>query len=193
MRGLFCPAACNLYAYAPVAQLDRALAFGARRCRFDSCQARLAHAALKGIQALFFIILFFIGAAETFAEEPPARRAVCFKDSCFRVETAEDRLRQEKGLMFVDSLPEDSGMLFIYDDEAPRSFYMKNTLIPLDIIWINKYRKVVFIKRDAQPERSGEYETFCPEEKAMYVLELNAGSVDRMGLMYGDELQFESF
>lgn len=115
---------------------------------------------------------------------------IYFKNNSFLVEMAETKQQQEKGLMFVRSLPSNSGMLFIYKDEAPRSFYMKNTYIPLDIIWMNKEKKVVFIKKNAEPENLDAYETISPREEAMYVLELSSGSSERIGLRIGDKLQF---
>ena len=106
------------------------------------------------------------------------------------MEVAETKLQQERGLMFVKSLPFNSGMLFVYQDEAPRAFYMKNTYIPLDIIWMDKGRKVVFIKKNAQPSNLNAYETILPPDEAMYVLELNSGSADKIGLSIGDTLRF---
>jgi uncharacterized membrane protein (UPF0127 family) len=67
---------------------------------------------------------------------------------------------------------------------------MRNTYIPLDIIWIDKDKKVVFIKKDVASENNGVYETLTTQEEAMYVLELNAGSTQRIGLKLGDKLQF---
>ena len=106
------------------------------------------------------------------------------------MQVAETKQEQEQGLMFVKSLPPNSGMLFIYKDEAVRYFYMKNTYIPLDIIWMDKRKKVVFIKKNAQPVNLDVYETIQPQEEAMYVLELNAGSLDRIGLRVNDTLRF---
>ena len=68
--------------------------------------------------------------------------------------------------------------------------YMKNTYIPLDMIWMDKHKKVVFIKKNAEAENAGIYETIQPQEEAMYVLELNAGSSDKIGLRIGDCFQF---
>jgi uncharacterized protein len=118
------------------------------------------------------------------------KKLVYFKNNSFLVEVAETKQQQEKGLMFIESLPVNSGMLFIYKDEAPRSFYMKNTYIPLDIIWMDKEKKVVFIKENAEAAKLDVYETIQPQEEAMYVLELNAGSADKIGLRIGDKFEF---
>ncbi|MDD5116023.1 MAG: DUF192 domain-containing protein [Candidatus Omnitrophica bacterium] len=118
------------------------------------------------------------------------KKAVDFRGNTFFVEIAETKQDQERGLMFIKNLPADSGMLFVYEDEARRSFYMKNTYVPLDIIWMDREKRVVFIKKDARPGDAQVYETIHPQEEAMYVLELNSGSAEKIGLRPGDILQF---
>jgi len=118
------------------------------------------------------------------------RKTVYFKNNSFDVEVAKTNQEREVGLMFVKDLPANSGMLFIFENETARSFYMKNMLIPLDIIWMDKDKKIVFIKKDAQPANFDSYEVIRPDKPAMFVLELNAGKVDMIGLSIGDTLQF---
>jgi hypothetical protein len=146
----------------------------------------------KTTYASIISLLVFIGIIrlQLFASEAGEKKLIYFKSNSFLVEIAETKQQQEKGLMFVRSLPYNSGMLFIYKDEAPRSFYMKNTYIPLDIIWMDKEKKVVFIKKNAEPENLDAYETISPREEAMYVLELSSGSSERIGLRIGDKLRF---
>ena len=115
---------------------------------------------------------------------------VCVKGRCFSVELARTDQERSQGLMFRESLGHNQGMLFLFDEERPYPFWMKNTRIPLDIIWIDKNKKVVFIKRDARPCTLDECETIYPLGKAMYVLELNAGVADEIKLNPGDSLQF---
>ncbi|MDD5282248.1 MAG: DUF192 domain-containing protein [Candidatus Omnitrophica bacterium] len=142
--------------------------------------------------ALIIFVLLFIGVSRAQLTDSGIgeKKFIYFKNNSFLVEVAATKQQQEKGLMFVRSLPTNSGMLFVYADETPRSFYMKNTYIPLDLIWMDREKKVVFIKKDAKPATLDGYETICPQEEAMYVLELNAGSSDRIGLRIGDKLQF---
>jgi uncharacterized membrane protein (UPF0127 family) len=139
---------------------------------------------------IFALTFIDISAAQLSEPGEKEKRWVYFKHNSFLVDVAETEEQQEKGLMFVKSLPLNSGMLFIYREQAPRSFYMRNTYIPLDIIWIDKDKKVVFIKKDVASENNGVYETLTTQEEAMYVLELNAGSTQRIGLKLGDKLQF---
>jgi len=139
---------------------------------------------------IFILLSAGISQAQLLDSATHEKKTVNFKGNSFLVEVAETRQQQEKGLMFVKDLPADSGMLFIYKDQANRAFYMKNTYIPLDIIWMDKDKKVVFIKKNAKPESLRGFETIQPQEEAMYVLELNAGSADRIGLSIGDIWQF---
>ncbi len=100
------------------------------------------------------------------------------------VDKEEDRMR---GLMDRYNLPETAGMLFIFPDEEPRSFWMKNTFISLDIIYINSRKEIVSIQKYTQPKSTYS----IPSEKpAMYVLEVNAGFTDKNGINPGDKIEF---
>ena len=112
---------------------------------------------------------------------------VCMKERCFQVETALTPETQSRGLMYRESLDQDKGMLFVFKEEAPIPFWMKNTIIPLDMIWIDEDMTVVFIKKDAQP-----CDSVCPmivpDSTALYVLEINANITDEIGLHVGDKV-----
>ncbi|MBU0708835.1 DUF192 domain-containing protein [Patescibacteria group bacterium] len=115
----------------------------------------------------------------------------CFNSRCFNVELAVSPLEQSRGLMFREYLGEDEGMLFVYSQDSIHSFWMKNTLIPLDIIWISEGKRVVYISESVQPCVT----SICPivrsDSKARYVMELNAGTVEKIGLEIGDTLTLE--
>lgn len=115
---------------------------------------------------------------------------VCLRDHCFSVEIAKTRISRASGLMFRRELPFNRGMLFVFDDEKPRSFWMKNTLIPLDMIFFNKSKEVVAIKKNVQPCAAEDCPKIRPEERAKYVLELNGNISDQIGLKIGDRMQF---
>ena len=118
-------------------------------------------------------------------------REVCFQEDCFIVELAETPEQRTRGLMFRESMGASKGMLFVFEKEGQRSFWMKNTLIPLDIIWINENKEVVFVKKNAQPCSAGEEcEKIKSDELAKYVLELNAGVADKINLEIDDKLFF---
>jgi uncharacterized membrane protein (UPF0127 family) len=116
---------------------------------------------------------------------------VCLRDSCFNVELAITPSEQAQGLMFRYSLDSNAGMLFIYKEEQRRAFWMKNTYIPLDIIWLNRDGEVVYIAKNVQPCRDASYcPIISPDVAAAYVLEVNAGTCDAIGLSEGDTAQF---
>lgn len=94
----------------------------------------------------------------------------------------------QTGLMYRKSLGKTEGMLFVFEEEAPHSFYMKNTLIPLDIIFIDESLKIVHIHRNADPLN----ESGIPSEgPVQYVLEINAGLSDLWQLGVGDSIRYE--
>jgi uncharacterized membrane protein (UPF0127 family) len=95
------------------------------------------------------------------------------------------------GLMFRPSLPTDRGMLFIFDVERQPSFWMKNTLIPLDLFFLDSLGKVVDIVADAQPCAADPCPTYTSEELARAVLELAAGSAAAQGIQAGAVINFD--
>jgi uncharacterized membrane protein (UPF0127 family) len=106
----------------------------------------------------------------------------------FAVEIADTHEKQALGLMFRDSMPDDQGMLFIFPNEAPRSFWMKNTRIPLDIMYFDKELKMVSISADTPPCKVTRCPPYPSKAPAMYVLELNAGAAKKLGVGEGDKL-----
>jgi uncharacterized membrane protein (UPF0127 family) len=109
----------------------------------------------------------------------------------YSVEIADDDAERERGLMFRDAMAAHHGMLFIHDEDAPRAYWMKNTRIPLDILYFDANRRLVSMQRDVPPCSLGDE---CPpypsEGPARYVLELNAGEATRLELAPGAELRF---
>lgn len=103
-------------------------------------------------------------------------------DKKYKVEIADTLEKQEKGLMGRESLPEDQGMLFVYDEPQDLSYWMKNTLISLDIIFIDDDMEVVSVKQ-GQPMS----EEPITEDDVQYVLEVNSNS----GIEEGDQLVIE--
>ena len=143
----------------------------------------------KFLLAIFIIIilLIIIFAYTTFN----SKNKVCFDKNCFNIKIASTPDELSKGLMFRESLNKNSGMLFIFPEENFHSFWMKNTLISLDIIWINSDKKIVFIQRNAQPCQEENCEIFTPDEKALYVLEINSGIAENIELKVGDVMEFK--
>ena len=107
----------------------------------------------------------------------------------YKVEVADDDAERARGLMFRDELATGHGMIFVHDREEPQSYWMKNTKIPLDILYFDDARKLVAQQRDVPPCSAGDA---CPSypsnAPARYVLELNAGEAAKLKLENGAEL-----
>lgn len=106
----------------------------------------------------------------------------------FNVEVAATPLLRAQGLSGREKLSGDSGMLFIFDEPAIYSFWMKEMRFPLDIVWIDKSLNVVDITRNALPESYPE--TFSPKTPAQYVLEIPGGVAEEKDIKAGDAVTF---
>jgi len=109
------------------------------------------------------------------------------------VEIADTPAKHARGLMNRSEMDYNSGMLFIFGNEATRSFWMKNTLIPLDMIFIDSNYKIVNITKQAQPCKTIACEFYPSGVPAAYVVEVNGGFVDEKGIKIGDEIKVEMF
>jgi len=108
----------------------------------------------------------------------------------FKVEIADDEPERQRGLMFRESLARDRGMLFQFEESGPRSFWMRNTYIPLDIIYIAPDGKIVSIARNTTPFS----EVPIPSEgPANGVLEINGGQAAELGVEPGDTVRHPFF
>jgi len=108
-----------------------------------------------------------------------------------RVELARTTQEKAKGLMYRESLEEGQGMLFIYDRPARLSFWMKNTLIPLDMIFIGSDLIINHIEREAPPCLAGDIcPTYFSGEPDQYVLEVTGGYTEKINLQTGDLVEF---
>lgn len=103
----------------------------------------------------------------------------------FKVEIADSEMEREYGLMCRRALSPDRGMLFLFARETPQMFWMRNTLIPLDIIYIGADGRVVSISRNVQPLDESGAPSAGP---AKFVLELAAGRAAQIGLLPGDRV-----
>lgn len=103
----------------------------------------------------------------------------------FNVEIAASNANRQLGLMYRKSLPADAGMVFVFKREEPLSFWMRNTEIPLDIVYLDAAGRVVSIKQMKPFDESG-----VPSEgPARYAIELNQGTAATVGLKVGDTVQ----
>lgn len=109
-----------------------------------------------------------------------------------QAEIADTTEKRAKGLMYRDSLAKDRGMLFTFAEPQPWTFWMKNTRIPLDIIWMDGKKRIVHIERNVPTcSRTDDgCPQYQPNDNAMYVLELAAGVADALKLQRGSVLKF---
>ena len=114
------------------------------------------------------------------------RGTVCFKNNCIDVEVATNFRDRSIGLQYRNSLGKNDGMLFVFEESAFQGFWMKETFIPLDIIWLDKSKEIVHIKRRVQPCEQEPCKIYKSPKIAKYVLEINSGYADTLGLMEGD-------
>ncbi|MEX0998078.1 MAG: DUF192 domain-containing protein [Flavobacteriaceae bacterium] len=103
------------------------------------------------------------------------------------IEIADDEYKTQTGLMYRDSMEDNQAMLFIFPDAQVRSFYMKNTAIALDIIYIDENKNIVSFQKNTKPYDATSLPSGVPSQ---YVLEVNAGLSDKWGLEKGDRIEW---
>jgi uncharacterized membrane protein (UPF0127 family) len=109
------------------------------------------------------------------------------KTVSFRVEVARTPEERERGLMYRDRLAPDAGMLFAFDAPSALTFWMKNTFIPLDMIFMDGGRKILGIIENAEPRTLTSRNISQPSQ---YVLEINGGLSARLGIAPGAVVEF---
>ena len=108
-----------------------------------------------------------------------------------QAELADTPQKRSQGLMFRERLAPDAGMLFRFEDAGEWSFWMKNTKVALDILWIGPDKKIVHIEENVPICPKDPCPEYKPSKDALYALELPAGSVKREKLAKGMKLEFE--
>lgn len=131
------------------------------------------------------ILLLILVAISPFIFKSPKTAKIIIEGKTFNVEVADDEVERAKGLSGRDFLAADSGMLFVFENSDIHTFWMKDTKIPLDIIFINDNKIVEMMT--LQPPANNNIPSYTPQNKAQYVLELNAG----FGFKVGDEVKIE--
>lgn len=150
---------------------------------------------IQNVFVIHFITAFFFLFSQTsYSQEkfPSGELTIKTEETSydFNIELALDDSHRQYGLMFRTNLPEMNGMLFIYEEKKRLSMWMKNTFIPLDILFIDDDGKILRIAKSQQPRslsliRSG------GEAKA--VLELNGGLTNKLNIAVGDEIIYPTF
>ena len=134
-----------------------------------------------GVLILFLVLISFL----IFSGE--GKKEVAIQGRTIEVEISDTWEKRERGLMFREELCERCGMFFIFDEEKRHGFWMKNTKIPLDIVFIDRHNKVVDIHNAIPCNSSCHCKTYWPKEKAKYVLEVNGGMFNES--VVGEEIK----
>ena len=154
--------------------------------------------AVRGLQ--FAVVLAMLGCMKS---APPAANRepqtansgprVVFPDNAvIQIELATDDATREQGLMYRDQLASDQGMLFFFATSGNYPFWMKKTLIPLDMIWLDENRRIVAIKHNVPPCKADPCPSYDPNAIGKYVLEVASGVAARHALANGQTLRFEA-
>ena len=140
--------------------------------------------------------------AETVNEQPAATSKPVFRKdgelsfvdgktgkviNTIEIEVADDDAEREQGLMYRDTMAENAGMLFMMEAEEPQSFWMKNTILPLDILFADSDHRIVSIHKNCKPYSLDQIESIKP---ALNVVEVNAGYTGKYGIKVGDKISF---
>lgn len=139
---------------------------------------------------IFFIIVIYVSVILISFIFPKEEATVCINKKCVFVEIADTQLKRSEGLMFRESLENDKGMLFVFEKPGIYNFWMKNTYIPLDIIWIYDNQIIHFIT--AQPCFDENCTSFGPNNLSELVLEVNSGFVEKNNIKIGDPIIFKN-
>jgi len=115
-------------------------------------------------------------------------RAEMPSGAVYRLELALTPEQQALGLMYRESLPEKAGMLFVFGDADPHHFWMKNTMIPLDMIWMDESGKVLYVSANTPPCKADPCATYGPDGPARQVLEIAGGMATKEKVTVGAQL-----
>jgi uncharacterized membrane protein (UPF0127 family) len=142
------------------------------------------------------LIVASCGAAPKAAPPSPAGapavsgpRVTLPSGAVYRLELARTPEEQQMGLMFRESLTEHAGMIFLFNDGGAHPFWMKNTMIPLDMIWLDSEGKVLFVSADTPPCKADPCPSYGPTTPTANVLEIAGGMAKKEGIAVGSVLK----
>ena len=182
-------------------------------CRVPGAECRVPRAECRVLGAWCLVLVILAACAQPHAPAPPPAPGtvapgtsslapgtsapaltlqphVTFPDGArIWVEVAADDPSREQGLMYRDRMAADRGMIFVFAANGDYPFWMKNTLIPLDMIWIDDQQRIAHIASDVPPCKADPCPNVPPNATARYVLETNAGIAAKHHLKNGDVLK----
>ena len=141
---------------------------------------------MKVTLARFGLLLMAFGLVMTIQACAAKSPSVELNGKTFSVEVADNDASREHGLMDRTEMAADHGMLFVFDDDVPRAFWMKNTKIPLDMLYFDADRHLVSVQHNVPPCTADPCPAYSSGAPARYVLELNGGEAKKIGVSAGD-------
>ena len=137
---------------------------------------------LIGITSLYFLIPYFQN--KNFVESICQQNFINIEINKqeFHLKTACSNEEKQKGLMFVESMPENEGMIFVYDKPKPLSFWMKNTYIPLDILYLNKSSNSLIVE-DIHNMQPLDLSPIKANKDVQFAIELNQGTANQYNII----------
>jgi len=150
---------------------------------------------LRSVLAALLLLSASCGAASKSSTPTPAPAGpsvVLPSGARYRVELARTPEEQAQGLMFREALPPNAGMLFLFPEPGIHKFWMKNTMILLDIIWMDSAGKVLFVSANTPQCRADPCPTYGPDQPASNVLEIAGGMAKKEKIDLGSMIRFES-
>jgi uncharacterized membrane protein (UPF0127 family) len=137
---------------------------------------------------LLLVVLTVLSSVSACQAQPKVTISTKGREVEFLVEIADTAGKRQMGLQYRQNLADDRGMIFLFPSESVQTFWMKNTPISLDMIFINRNRKIVGIVERAVPFS---LDSRSVKEPSQYVLEINGGLARRNGIQTGDSVRFE--
>ena len=138
-----------------------------------------------------FLLTWVLGFAGTAVAAEPTITITYPTGGRIRAELADTPQKRSHGLMFREQLAPNAGMLFMFEEAGEWSFWMKNTKVALDILWLGADKKIVYIEENIPGCQKDPCPEYKPSKDALYALELPAGSVKREKLAKGMKLTFD--
>lgn len=129
---------------------------------------------------------FYQMSKEFFYDVIEEKKVVIIGDKLFKVKIAETQQERARGLSGTKEIKEGTGMFFIFDDEGNHGIWMNEMNYSIDIIWFDRFGKIIHIEKNVSPDTFPE--VFRAEKSSKFVLEIGAGEADRLGLKLGDSI-----
>ncbi len=155
--------------------------------KVDDAKTKSARKKKYFFYGLFILVALFLLLAPTLFYQP-ATAHLNVAGKTVALEIASTDAAREKGLGGRKTMPDERGMVFVLSKPAATCFWMKDMLFPLDIIWVNTDKQVIYLASNVSPKTYPK--SYCPSSSAKYVIELNAGQAQKLNINPGKMLSF---